>query len=511
LGVPLPTQQPIEGETPFPNKEWTVFRRHLSYARALVFQRTPLIVAALGLMLALGIASALDISRASAAISWRGDLEPGDFSQWNLGVQEKVSGRASIVTSPGRQGRYAARYEVDPGDNNVAGSSATGERTESLTSQDTTDGYEGHEDWYAWSTMFAPGFSSNDSGWNAFTQFHNTGTSGQSMQFDVVGNTLIFLSYGGDFANPQHCEAVLDQNKQNGVWYDFVFHVKWSSNPSVGFFEIFENGKRVVSQTSCTTLYSGQGVYLKQGYYRVAQPNTAVIYDDGMRRGGSYSDVIGDFPAGTWPSSAGGSISAAPATTTAATTTTAPAPAPATTTTAGATTTTTVPPTTTTAATTTTTTAPPPPATTTTTTTTGNNGNGNGNGNSNNNGKKPPKTDSGTRLLADANVVRRAPAANIRVVSAVVSARSAGSLRISVVSRRGQHLRIPILAHSRVGSIETRYWRKTLVTGPVQGGRAKLMLRVPRARLQHGKRYTLRVRALEPAGSIKTVYLRFRG
>jgi hypothetical protein len=78
------------------------------------------------------------------------------------------------------------------------------------------------------------------------------------------------------------------------------------------------------------------------------------------------------------------------------------------------------------------------------------------------------------------------------------------------VSKNGKHLRIPLLAKSRLGSVETRYWRKTLVTGPVGAKRGHLTLRVSRRDLRPGVRYLLRVRAVE-SGSMRTVYLRFKG
>ncbi len=96
-------------------------------------------------------------------------------------MQEKVDGRATIVTSPVRQGKYAARFEVRPGDNNVAGSD-NGERTEALSCRSPK---EGEEQWWAWSTMFAPDFSASDSDWNIFTQFHNSGSTGGRVEFYV--------------------------------------------------------------------------------------------------------------------------------------------------------------------------------------------------------------------------------------------------------------------------------------------------------------------------------------
>ncbi len=258
---------------------------------------------------ALAAVTTLVPSDARGSISWTGNYETGDFSQWVYGVQQEAAGRATIVSSPSRQGHYAARYEVDPGDNNVAGS-GSGERTEALLDQVTTDGYSGREQWWAWSTYWDPTFQSTTSGWNYFTQFHHTGTTGQaSVAWASPGNTILMRVCDGDTSAPTCRYWTLDSNRQNGRWYDFVFHVKWSSDSTVGFIEMWENGNKIVPLTQLATLYAGQAVYLKQGYYREAQSTTAVLYHDGMRRGSSYQDVIADFPVGTWPANPDGSSS----------------------------------------------------------------------------------------------------------------------------------------------------------------------------------------------------------
>ena len=38
-------------------------------------------------------------------------------------------------------------------------------------------------------------------------------------------------------------------------WHDFVLHVKWSSDPSVGFVEIWYDGQHVLNRTSVQTMY----------------------------------------------------------------------------------------------------------------------------------------------------------------------------------------------------------------------------------------------------------------
>jgi hypothetical protein len=255
---------------------------------------------------------------------WRGDFETGSFSQWGCGVQEKLSGRATVASSPLRQGRYAARFEVRSGDNNVAGS-GTGERTEACATQAQSDGFEGHENWWAWSTYFDPSFSPSTSAWNYFTQWHHTGPTGQAnLAFASSGNLITFrVCNGSDPSHPTCKTTTIDSSRQNGRWYDFVVHVKWSSNSSIGLVEVWENAKQVIPLTHTATLYPSQGSYFKQGYYRSATTNTAITYEDGARVGTSYDAVVADFPAGTWPLTLGGS--SAPTVSLSASTTSVPA------------------------------------------------------------------------------------------------------------------------------------------------------------------------------------------
>jgi hypothetical protein len=236
---------------------------------------------------------------ARGEIVWQGGFETGDFSEWH-GVQAKSSG-ATIVESPVREGRYAARFRVSPGDE--AFGSHGGDRAESVLTQAQTDGYEGQEQWWAWSIMFSPGFSSRaDSDWNYFTQFHHTGSTGQvNVHFSANGQVMTFVVCNGVPQKSRCRKWNIDPDRVNSRWYDFVFHVRWSSSRKRGFVELWENGVSVVPFTRIATLYPGQGVYLKQGIYRTPQPRTSAIYVDGTRWGTGYPSVVDEFPAGEWP------------------------------------------------------------------------------------------------------------------------------------------------------------------------------------------------------------------
>jgi hypothetical protein len=103
------------------------------------------------------------------------------------------------------------------------------------------------------------------------------------MVAEVVSNTnggLRFRLYGGPVQDNSVSERVRLRLGpiQKNVWYDFVYHVKWSSG-SDGFFDAWINGKKVLTHRGPTT-YAGQSCYVKPSNYHSAmgQPNS-VIHD----------------------------------------------------------------------------------------------------------------------------------------------------------------------------------------------------------------------------------------
>jgi hypothetical protein len=166
-------------------------------------------------------------------------------------------------------------------------SSGAMERDDLWLSQQASDGYEGHEAWWAHSILFPDDFTVPT--WQAYVvfDFHNTGTGPGQANFHVAfqpqadlyqPGLLSFIGYGGANANPPdgRFDAVIGQVQKN-VWYDFVYHVRWSSGAD-GFFDAWVNGKRVLAHQG-PTLYAGQGVYLKLANYHtpVCDPYPACV------------------------------------------------------------------------------------------------------------------------------------------------------------------------------------------------------------------------------------------
>ena len=131
---------------------------------------------------------------------------------------------------------------------------------------------------------------------NLFFQFHHTGSTGQpNMVAEVVSNTnggLRFRLYGGSSVNTEQLRLKLGPITKN-VWYDFVYHIKWSSK-SDGIFDAWINGKKVATFRG-PTLYAGQGCYLKPSNYHSAMgQDNAVIHDRIVR--GTTPEAVARTP-----------------------------------------------------------------------------------------------------------------------------------------------------------------------------------------------------------------------
>ena len=215
-----------------------------------------------------------------ASVVWVGDFESGNHSQWTR--TQMVSGdRLALVASPRRQGSYAIKATVKQGDDPI---NSSGNRNELVK---MTREAVGSEYYYRWSTMFDSTFPSVRT-WQLFTQWHHEGSSGSPpVEFYVYGEE-IRLNIGGSPG-----VIVWRTPLVRGQWQDFIFHVKWSPDSSVGFVELYLNGKLVVPKRFIATQFSGQLNYLKIGLYRsdtVAQPG--IVYHDGWTMARKLEDVL---------------------------------------------------------------------------------------------------------------------------------------------------------------------------------------------------------------------------
>lgn len=217
---------------------------------------------------------------ASASVVWKGDLETGNLSQWDR-EQSVASNRLMVETSPVHEGHYAMKVTVHQGDNPI---NASGNRNEVVYLSHEAPG---SEYFYKWSTMFPTSFPRSKK-WALFTQWHQDGEGGSPpLEFYVVDD-VINVRVGGSNGQVLYTHAL-----QREHWNDFVLHVKWSSDPKVGFVELYHDGKLAISKKYVATQFSGQRNYLKMGLYRDASISPeGIVYHDGFTQATSMADVM---------------------------------------------------------------------------------------------------------------------------------------------------------------------------------------------------------------------------
>jgi hypothetical protein len=211
---------------------------------------------------------------------WAGDFETGSVSQWPI-VQRVASDRIQIAQDPTRQGNYAARFEVRPGDN-IGNTAPRAELAAELHEQ------EGDERYYRWFTLFDQSFPTEfENSFVTFTQWRSTNESGAYTSFMVWGDEIELRCDGTRWEAPL----------VKGVWHEFIYHVKWSADPNVGFIELWYDGQLVMPKVYVETMDGapGSGVenYVKQGLYKSDEIPTGVVYHDGFVSGTSLAAVQG--------------------------------------------------------------------------------------------------------------------------------------------------------------------------------------------------------------------------
>ncbi len=227
----------------------------------------------------LAVLSLCVASPALGKVVWRGDFETGDLSQWTK-AQSVAPDRLQVVRSPVAEGRYALKATVKQGDDPI---NASGNRNELVHLSYEP---EGSEYFYRWSTMFAPSYPSAKT-WQLFVQWHHSGSSGSPPVELVVHGEQMQLKVDG--ARRVLWTAPLER----GRWHDFVMHVKWSSNPRVGFIELWHDGRLELPRTYVATQFEGQRNYLKMGLYRNASiAADGVVFHDGMVQATALADVM---------------------------------------------------------------------------------------------------------------------------------------------------------------------------------------------------------------------------
>src|SRR5213080_3751285 len=190
-----------------------------------------------------------------------------------LYLEAAAATRATLV-GPGRDGPTAVQLTTQPGDINIAGSGSN-DRADLVLARSSTYCNQGQDEWWAHSLMFPPGYVpppvASVWNWGALFDFHNSSPGGGQPNFMVYATPTgleLHMAGGPNTVNlpsdPGYYSIVIGPITKN-VWYDFVYHVKWSSG-SDGLFQAWLNGQQVMNYSG-PNLYVGQSCYLKIANY----------------------------------------------------------------------------------------------------------------------------------------------------------------------------------------------------------------------------------------------------
>lgn len=220
---------------------------------------------------------------------WRGDAETGDKSQW-CKQTVKVDDRIRVVTTPVNQGQYSYRVELRKGDN------PSGNRS-TLATGPNCDGEHliknGDEAFYGFSVFIPATSFAIVNKWRLVLQFKAHDTGSPPISINVRGINWL-LNY-----RPTSTSNVLTKWRKpfrKNVWEKFMFHIGWSTDPRVGFIEMYLNNILVVPKFNTATIHIQDGSpvdnFVALGLYRDSSiPSTDVIYHDGFVAGRSYEEV----------------------------------------------------------------------------------------------------------------------------------------------------------------------------------------------------------------------------
>src|SRR5207248_1372678 len=174
----------------------------------------------------------------------------------------------------GRDGSTAIELTTYLGDIDISGSDSN-ERADLTLSPSSTYCNQGQDEWWAHSVMFPPGYVPPPVAavwnWGAVFDFHNSAAGGGQPNFMVYATPTgleLHMAGGANTVNlptdPGYYSIAIGPIVKN-VWYDFVYHVKWSSG-SDGLFQAWLNSQQVMNYSG-PNLYVGQSCYLKIANY----------------------------------------------------------------------------------------------------------------------------------------------------------------------------------------------------------------------------------------------------
>ena len=249
---------------------------------------------ALSLSVALGAAAP-----AHAQVSWQGDFETGDTSQWRSLLNGMVDGRRyiDVVSDVVAEGTYAARVELH---NDAVWPNGL-KRVE--LNHRPADGRtaEGAELFFAWSFYLPETLPTDPS--QTIGYWESDSSYQQLMAFRLSGTELSFVTRRP--TNQVHWTSATAATP--GEWHRIALRILWSTDAGTGEVDVWFDGTQVVEGASAATLADSNRTFTQVGLLRgaIEFSDVPVIYIDDAVEGDSLADVRPDDLPGALPPDAG--------------------------------------------------------------------------------------------------------------------------------------------------------------------------------------------------------------
>ncbi|TWF78972.1 polysaccharide lyase-like protein [Pseudonocardia hierapolitana] len=254
-------------------------------------------------LLALAVLAACSQGTASeppGMLLWSGDMETGDVSQFQKTPWNTVGGPPpKVVEQPVRSGRYAVELSLvgatAPDDGICCGS-----RNE--IEPKFRDMVEGEDLWFGFSTYLDANFPTYYADFQTIMQFKQNFDGSPPLEMTVEeGEFRIEGGYGHPDGPRLFLEPVGHADKDR--WIDWILHVKFSPDPTVGYVEVWRDGQLVLPRFAPPggTLYvnpddGSARSSVKTGYYRYRSIDSVgrIVFDEW--RIGTSVDVVRPSP-----------------------------------------------------------------------------------------------------------------------------------------------------------------------------------------------------------------------
>lgn len=223
---------------------------------------------------------------ATAQVTWQGDFETGDTSQFTYLLNPEIGGvpYIDVVEDIVAEGDHACRIELHddaiwPG-NMLRRVEVQHGPADGLVAQGT-------ELWFAWS-FYLPETLPRDPE-QTIGYWESESSYQQLMAFAVIGEDLRFSTNRPDWHEHWTGVGVVTP----ATWHRIAMHVLWSTDAATGTVDVWFDGEQVVTAGHAATLADSNPAFVQFGLLRGNMDFTdvPVIYVDDAIEGHSLADV----------------------------------------------------------------------------------------------------------------------------------------------------------------------------------------------------------------------------